>query len=63
MIILHNAHECHNSSPRDHDRREPDGRAEFFEQEIRGDFEEAVGDEEDCGNLAFLRNECKHLIG
>ena len=48
------AHECHYDAPGDHGERQPDMRFESFEEDIGGDFEDGVGNEEDCQTEIIL---------
>jgi hypothetical protein len=47
MVVLNNAHKCHDDTPRDHDCRKPDAWTKLLEEQIRGDFEGGIREEED----------------
>src|SRR3977135_3957139 len=45
-------HGARQDSPAQHDTRDPFARAEAFEQQVGGNFEEEIGEEEDPGSEA-----------
>lgn len=47
VIVLDNSHEGHYNSPRDHNGWQPLARREPLEQQVAGDFEGSIGEEED----------------
>ena len=46
-IILNDSHQGHHEAPCYHDRRKPDAWTELFEEQVGGDFEGGVCEEED----------------
>lgn len=59
-VAMYDAHERHDCSPREHNDGDPDGGSEPFEDDVGGDFEEGVGEEEDGqANVVLLRGEAK----
>lgn len=47
MVVLNQAHERHDEPPCYHDGGQPATRAELLEEQVGGDFERRVGEEED----------------
>jgi hypothetical protein len=46
-VILDNTHQRHHDTPSDHNCRKPNARSELLEEEVGGDFEGGVCEEED----------------
>lgn len=57
MVVSDEAHERHDQTPRDHDGWQPSARAEFLEEQIAGDLEGGIREEEECETPVILVRE------
>jgi hypothetical protein len=59
----HDAHERHDSAPRDHDEGQPARRAELFEKQVGGDFEGGICQKEYCkAEIVLVRAHSEILL-
>lgn len=47
VVVLNDAHQGHDDAPGHHDGRQPPAGAELLEEQVAGDLEGSVGEEED----------------
>jgi hypothetical protein len=48
VVVLNQAHECHDETPCHHDGGQPATRSELLEKQVGGDFKGRICEEEDC---------------
>lgn len=55
LVVFDDSHERHHDAPCDHDCGQPATGTEFLQHEVAGDFECAIGEEEDGETPVVLR--------